>query len=282
MVPFFKKSAIRWACSASCSTDLRGWSSWAPAMRSTSPMGSTAWPSCRWCWWARPWACLPTSPAARSTASTCCFRTFPGLRRVAGVLRAMAGAGLAFLWFNTHPAQVFMGDVGALALGGALGTIAVIVRQEIVLASWAASFVAEALSVMLQVSWFKYTKKKYGVGRRISQDGAAAPPLRKAGLGRDAGGDPLLDHHHAAVPGRPVDTETQMNPDDPLAQIPEPMPLQEGGVELKMPQLRQRQETGRQRALRRSRRSPHSGRGTRSRALCLPVSRIPPCKVRTS
>ena len=51
----------------------------------------------------------------------------------------MAGAGLAFLWFNTHPAQVFMGDVGALALGGALGTIAVIVRQEIVLASWAAS-----------------------------------------------------------------------------------------------------------------------------------------------
>ena len=80
---------------------------------------------------------------------------------------AMAGAGLAFLWFNTHPAQVFMGDVGALALGGALGTIAVIVRQEIVLAIMGGIFVAEALSVMLQVSWFKYTKKKFGEGRRL-------------------------------------------------------------------------------------------------------------------
>jgi phospho-N-acetylmuramoyl-pentapeptide-transferase len=80
---------------------------------------------------------------------------------------AIAGAGLAFLWFNTHPAQVFMGDVGALALGGALGTVAVIVRQEIVLAIMGGIFVAEALSVMLQVTWFKYTKKKYGEGRRL-------------------------------------------------------------------------------------------------------------------
>ena len=80
---------------------------------------------------------------------------------------AMAGAGLAFLWFNTHPAQVFMGDVGALALGAALGTIAVIVRQEIVLAIMGGIFVAEALSVMMQVTWFKYTKKRFGQGRRI-------------------------------------------------------------------------------------------------------------------
>ncbi|MFW9620819.1 MAG: phospho-N-acetylmuramoyl-pentapeptide-transferase [Macromonas sp.] len=80
---------------------------------------------------------------------------------------AMAGAGLAFLWFNAHPAQVSMGDVGALALGGALGTIAVIVRQEIVLAIMGGIFVVEALSVMVQVSYFKYTKKKYGQGRRI-------------------------------------------------------------------------------------------------------------------
>ena len=80
---------------------------------------------------------------------------------------AMAGAGLAFLWFNTHPAQVFMGDVGALALGGALGTIAVIVRQEIVLAIMGGVFVVEALSVMAQVSYFKYTRKRYGQGRRI-------------------------------------------------------------------------------------------------------------------
>ena len=80
---------------------------------------------------------------------------------------AMAGAGWAFLWFNTHPAQVFMGDVGALALGGALGTVAVIVRQEIVLAIMGGVFVVEALSVMLQVMYFKYTRKKYGEGRRF-------------------------------------------------------------------------------------------------------------------
>ena len=80
---------------------------------------------------------------------------------------ASAGAGLAFLWCNAYPAQVFMGDVGALALGGALGTIAVIVRQEIVLFIMGGVFVVETLSVMLQVTWFKYTKKRYGEGRRI-------------------------------------------------------------------------------------------------------------------
>lgn len=79
----------------------------------------------------------------------------------------MSGAGLAFLWFNAHPAQVFMGDVGALALGGALGTIAVIVRQEIVLFIMGGIFVVETLSVMLQVSYFKYTKMRNGIGKRI-------------------------------------------------------------------------------------------------------------------
>lgn len=91
----------------------------------------------------------------------------PGAGELLIFCAAMAGAGLAFLWFNTHPAQVFMGDVGALALGAALGTIAVIVRQEIVLAIMGGIFVAEALSVMLQVLYFKYTKQKYGTGRRI-------------------------------------------------------------------------------------------------------------------
>jgi phospho-N-acetylmuramoyl-pentapeptide-transferase len=95
------------------------------------------------------------------------FPYIPGSGELMIFCAAMAGAGLAFLWFNTHPAQVFMGDVGALALGGALGTIAVIVRQEIVLAIMGGIFVVEALSVMLQVSYFKYTKKKYGEGRRI-------------------------------------------------------------------------------------------------------------------
>ena len=95
------------------------------------------------------------------------FPSIPGSGELMIFCAAMAGAGLAFLWFNTHPAQVFMGDVGALALGGALGTIAVIVRQEIVLAIMGGIFVVEALSVMLQVTYFKYTKKKYGEGRRI-------------------------------------------------------------------------------------------------------------------
>ena len=89
------------------------------------------------------------------------FPHIPGAGELLIFCAAMAGAGLAFLWFNTHPAQVFMGDVGALALGAALGTIAVIVRQEIVLA------IMEALSVMLQVTWFKYTKRRYGEGRRL-------------------------------------------------------------------------------------------------------------------
>jgi phospho-N-acetylmuramoyl-pentapeptide-transferase len=95
------------------------------------------------------------------------FPHIPGSGELLIFCAAMAGAGLAFLWFNTNPAQVFMGDVGALALGGALGTIAVITRQEIVLGIMGGIFVAEALSVMIQVSWFKYTKKKYGEGRRI-------------------------------------------------------------------------------------------------------------------
>jgi phospho-N-acetylmuramoyl-pentapeptide-transferase len=91
----------------------------------------------------------------------------PGAGEILIFCGAMAGAGLAFLWFNAHPAQVFMGDVGALALGGALGTIAVIVRQEIVLFIMGGVFVAETVSIILQVSYFKYTKKRYGEGRRL-------------------------------------------------------------------------------------------------------------------
>ena len=95
------------------------------------------------------------------------FPHIPGSGELLVFCAAMAGAGLAFLWFNTHPAQVFMGDVGALALGAALGTVAVIVRQEIVLAIMGGIFVVEAVSVMLQVVYFKYTRKRYGEGRRL-------------------------------------------------------------------------------------------------------------------
>lgn len=109
------------------------------------------------------------------------FPYIPGASELMVLCAAIAGAGLAFLWFNAYPAQVFMGDVGALALGGALGTIAVIVRQEIVLFIMGGVFVAETLSVMLQVTYFKYTKRRYGQGRRI---------LRMAPL-----------HHHFEVGG---------------------------------------------------------------------------------
>lgn len=95
------------------------------------------------------------------------FPYVPGAGELMVLCAALAGAGLAFLWFNAYPAQVFMGDVGALALGGMLGTIAVIVRQEIVLFIMGGVFVVETLSVMIQVTWFKYTKRRYGQGRRI-------------------------------------------------------------------------------------------------------------------
>jgi phospho-N-acetylmuramoyl-pentapeptide-transferase len=95
------------------------------------------------------------------------FATYLGIPHIPGagemliLCAAIGGAGLAFLWFNTYPAMVFMGDVGALALGAALGTVAVVVRQEIVLGIMGAVFVAETISVMLQVASFKLT------GRRI-------------------------------------------------------------------------------------------------------------------
>ncbi len=88
------------------------------------------------------------------------FPYIPGAGELVIICAAIAGAGLAFLWFNAYPAQVFMGDVGALALGGALGTIAVITRQEIVLFIMGGVFVAETVSVMLQVGYFRLTGGK--------------------------------------------------------------------------------------------------------------------------
>jgi phospho-N-acetylmuramoyl-pentapeptide-transferase len=80
---------------------------------------------------------------------------------------ALIGAGLGFLWFNCHPAQMFMGDTGSLALGGALGLIAVLIHQPLVLVIAGGVFVMEAVSVILQRGWFRYTKKYSGTGRRI-------------------------------------------------------------------------------------------------------------------
>jgi phospho-N-acetylmuramoyl-pentapeptide-transferase len=91
----------------------------------------------------------------------------PGAGELTVFCAAMLGAGLGFLWFNCHPAQVFMGDTGSLALGGALGIIAVLIHQPFVLFIAGGVFVMEAVSVILQTSWFKYTRRRYGTGQRL-------------------------------------------------------------------------------------------------------------------
>lgn len=88
------------------------------------------------------------------------FPFIPGAGELVVIAGALAGAGLAFLWFNAHPAQVFMGDVGALALGGCLGTMAVVTRQELVLAVMGGVFVVETLSVMIQTTYFRLSHGK--------------------------------------------------------------------------------------------------------------------------
>ncbi len=87
--------------------------------------------------------------------------------QMAVLAAAMAGACLGFLWFNCNPAAVFMGDTGSLAMGGLIGYVAIVIRQELVLFIVGGIFVVEAISVMLQVSYFKYTRIRFGEGRRI-------------------------------------------------------------------------------------------------------------------
>ena len=91
----------------------------------------------------------------------------PGAGELTVFCSALIGAGLGFLWFNCHPAQVFMGDTGSLALGGAFGIVAVLIHQPLVLVIAGGIFVAEALSVILQKGWFKYTRLRTGTGRRL-------------------------------------------------------------------------------------------------------------------
>jgi phospho-N-acetylmuramoyl-pentapeptide-transferase len=82
-------------------------------------------------------------------------------------ISAFVGANIGFLWYNSYPAQVFMGDTGSLALGGIIAVFAIIIRKELLIPILCGIFLAESLSVILQVSYFKYTRKKYGVGKRI-------------------------------------------------------------------------------------------------------------------
>ena len=91
----------------------------------------------------------------------------PNLGEVSIFTGALIGACIGFLWYNTYPAQVFMGDTGSLALGGIIASLAIIVRKELMIPIFCAVFLVENLSVMIQVGYFKYTKKKYGEGRRV-------------------------------------------------------------------------------------------------------------------
>ena len=96
---------------------------------------------------------------------------------------AMLGACLGFLWFNCHPAQVFMGDTGSLAMGGLIGYIAIVIRHELLLVFVGGIFVAEAVSVLLQKGWFKYTRIRYGTGRRIFRMAPLHHHFQKLGWG---------------------------------------------------------------------------------------------------
>ena len=91
----------------------------------------------------------------------------PGAGELTVFCAAMIGASLGFLWFNCHPAEVFMGDTGSLALGGVLGIMAVLIHQPFVLVIAGGVFVVEIVSVMIQRGWFKYTKRRFGEGRRV-------------------------------------------------------------------------------------------------------------------
>jgi phospho-N-acetylmuramoyl-pentapeptide-transferase len=91
----------------------------------------------------------------------------PGSGELTVFIAALVGAGLGFLWFNFYPAQIFMGDTGSLALGGALGIIAILIKKELILPILGGIFFLETLSVIIQRLYFKYTKKKFGAGKRV-------------------------------------------------------------------------------------------------------------------
>jgi phospho-N-acetylmuramoyl-pentapeptide-transferase len=103
----------------------------------------------------------------RRTAEYLQIPYVPGAGELTVFCSAMMGAGLGFLWFNCHPAQMFMGDTGSLPLGGALGIVAVLIHQPLVLVIAGGVFVLEAGSVILQTGWFRYTRVRYGTGQRI-------------------------------------------------------------------------------------------------------------------
>ena len=129
----------------------------------------------------------------------------PGVGELAVFCAAIVGSGMGFLWFNAPPAAVFMGDTGSLALGGALGAIAVATKHEIVLMITGGLFVVETVSVIIQVVWFKRT------GRRVFLMAPLASSFREKRLGRTDDRHPLLDRLDDPRSGRPGDPENPMS-----------------------------------------------------------------------
>ena len=105
----------------------------------------------------------------------------PGTGELAVICGALVGAGMAFLWYNSYPAELFMGDTGSLALGGLIGMIAFMVQQPLTLVIVGGVFVVEAISVMIQVGFFKYTRRRYGEGRRFFRMAPIHHHFQKAG-----------------------------------------------------------------------------------------------------
>ena len=111
------------------------------------------------------------------------------------IAAAITGACFGFLWWNASPAAIFMGDTGSLALGGALAGFAILTRTELLLIILGGMFVLETLSVVLQVTWFKATKRITGVGRRVFRIAPIHHHFEMLGWERGHRGDPVLDHH---------------------------------------------------------------------------------------
>ena len=109
-------------------------------------------------------------------------------------MSAFVGALIGFLWYNSYPAQVFMGDTGSLTIGGIIGVSAVLIRKELLLPILCGIFLVESLSVLLQRSYFKYTKRKYGSGRRIFKMAPLHHHFQKEGV------DALLTKPSRALP----------------------------------------------------------------------------------
>ena len=121
----------------------------------------------------------------------------PGVEELVVFASAFIGATVGFLWYNSFPAQVFMGDTGSLTLGGIIGVFAIMIRKELLLPILCGVFLVETLSVMVQVTWFKYTKKKYGTGKRLFKMTPFHHHFQKIG---DGSIDAIIQRPHRAIP----------------------------------------------------------------------------------